>query len=96
MTSEGIPSGSSASPRLSSEAALRRMRQRIWDFDGTPREAQARRVLLYLKKRAIRNIERDRDNAPRGPYSGLTKRELRLSRTCEPDWFRATRNNCRG
>lgn len=74
-------------PRISSEAALRRMRQRIWDFDGTPREAQARRVLLYLKKRAIRNIERDRDNAPRGPYSGLTKRELRLTRTCETDWY---------
>ena len=87
MTSEGIPSGSSASPRLSSGAALRRMRQRIWDFDDTPREAQARRVLLYLKKRAIRNIERDRDNAPRGPYSWLTKRELRLSRTCETDWY---------
>ncbi len=87
MTSEGIPSGSSASPRLSSEAALRRMRQRIWDFDHTPREAQARRVLLYLKKRAIQNIERDRDNAPRGPYSWLTKRELRLSSTCETDWY---------
>ncbi|TSK07804.1 MAG: hypothetical protein FPO08_00375 [Geobacter sp.] len=37
-----------------SEKALRKMRQQIFNYDGTPREAQAARVLEYLKKRKLR------------------------------------------
>ena len=74
-------------PHYGSESALRRMRQRIWDYDGTDQEAKAERVLRYLKKRALRELARSRENAPRGPYSGLTRRELAMSRTCETDWF---------
>ena len=38
-----------------SEVALRRMRQKIFDYDGTPKEAQAGRVLVYLKARVMRH-----------------------------------------
>lgn len=27
------------------------------------------------------------DPTPRGPYSGMTRRELAATGTCEPDWF---------
>jgi len=74
-------------PYYGAVVALRRMRQRIWDYDGTDQEAKAGRVLRYLKKRALRELERTRENAPRGPYSGLTRRELTMTRTCETDWF---------
>lgn len=40
-----------------SERALRRMRQRIFDYDGTKSEAKAARVLAYLKKRKLRQPE---------------------------------------
>ena len=87
MNCQNIASSMSVRRCISSEAALRRMRQKIWDFDGTPREAQAERVLQYLKKRVIRTRKQLEQNAPRGPYSGLTKRELAMTRTCETDWF---------
>jgi hypothetical protein len=70
---------------MTSEQALRRMRQRIWDYDGTPNEAKAERVLLYLKKRMLRNRKVEVDVV--GPYSGLTRSELAKTGTCEPDWF---------
>lgn len=66
-----------------STSALRRMRQRIFSYPGQ-REAQADRVLAYLKMRSLR------DPGPVlsvGPYSGLTRAELRKSGTCEADWF---------
>jgi hypothetical protein len=70
-----------------SEQGLRRMRQRIFDYDGTPKEAQADRVLYYLKKRKMRGIEAAGQQAPVGYYSGLTQTELRKSGTCETDWY---------
>jgi hypothetical protein len=70
-----------------SESALRRMRHSIFDYDDTPKEAQAGRVLQYLKARKMRGINAERPAAPRGPYSGLTQRELRATGTCEADWY---------
>ena len=66
-----------------STVALRRMRQRIFDYPDQ-QEAQADRVLLYLKQRSLR----DPGPLPSvGPYSGLTKAELHKTRTCETDWY---------
>ena len=74
-----------------SENALRRMRQRIFDYDDTPKEEQAARVLAYLKARVLRqrSLERRIQEAtePKGPYSGLSRRELAGTGTREPDWF---------
>lgn len=69
---------------MTSEQALRRIRQRIFDYPPD-KEEQAMRVLQYLKARHIRY--RDRPIEPRGPYSGLTRSELRKSGTCETDWY---------
>ena len=69
---------------MTSEQALRRMRARIFDYPET-KVNQADRVLRYLKMRMLRQRE---DNPPAvGRYSGLTRRELCLSGTCETDWF---------
>ena len=65
-----------------SAIGLRRMRQRICTWGD--REEKADRVLAYLKDRAMRQ---PRQRGPVGPYSGLTREELRQSGTCEPDWF---------
>ena len=65
------------------EIALRRMRQRIFDYPPE-KEAQADRVLAYLKTRMLRETSR---KAATGPYSGLTREELARTGTCEPDWF---------
>ena len=66
-----------------SAIGLRRMRQRICTWGD--REEKADRVLLYLKARTMRS--REISAASVGPYSGLTREELRQSGTCEPDWF---------
>ena len=65
-----------------SALALRRMRQRIFDYPQ-PRERQAGRVLNYLKCRSLR----DKVSPLTGPYSGLTRSELHKTGTCETDWF---------
>ena len=69
---------------MTSEQALRRIRQRIFDYPED-KEAQADRVLAYLKKRMLRN--RTNIIELKGQYSGLTKRELVLTGTCETDWY---------
>jgi len=67
--------------------ALYRMRRAIFDYDDTPKEAQAERVLAYLKERKMRGVRAERNAASRGPYSGLSRRELRMTGTCETDWY---------
>lgn len=67
--------------------ALHRMRCRIFDYDDTPKETQAGRVLLYLKARKVRGIRQERQAEPVGPYSGLTRREMHMTGTCETDWY---------
>jgi hypothetical protein len=70
----------------SSKRALRRIRSKIFDYPEH-REAQASRVLHYLKARHLRDRAAERACAPTGPYSGLTRRELSATGTCEADWF---------
>ena len=65
-----------------SEQGLRRMRQRIFDYPAT-KEAQADRVLGYLKRRVMRH--QARSNPARGPYSVL------LATSCtEPERVKPT------
>lgn len=69
-----------------SARALRRLRQRIFDYPAS-REAQAARVLRGLKTRALRDRAAALAQAPRGPYSGLSAAELRRTGTVEADWY---------
>lgn len=69
-----------------SERALRRLRGIIFDYPEH-REAQASNVLHYLKARHLRDRKAEREMAATGPYSGLTRRELTATGTCETDWF---------
>ena len=69
---------------MTSEQALRRIRQRIFDYP-IEKQDQADRVLLYLKSRMMRYRKQVKESV--GPYSGLTRTELAKSRTCETDWF---------
>lgn len=85
-TQHTTASAKNAKPYRKSEFALHRMRTRLFDYDETPKEAQATRVLLYLKARVIRQRRLDRLMAACGPYSGLSRRELAATGTCETDW----------
>ena len=69
---------------MTAEAALRRMRRRIFTYPDNKIE-QAQRVLLYLKHRMMRS--REIHPYPVGQWSGLTRGELRRSGTCETDWY---------
>lgn len=69
---------------MTSEQALRRIRARIFDYPEE-QQAQAERVLAYLKARFLRY--REQHTRPVGPYSGLTRHELRQTGTCETDWY---------
>ena len=85
------PRGGDARPLPSarygaSAQALRRLRQRIFDYPAS-REAQAARVLRGLKTRALRDRAAALARAPRGPYSGLSAAELRRTGTVEADWY---------
>jgi uncharacterized protein (DUF2461 family) len=71
---------------MNSEKTLRQLRRAIFDYPPEI-EAKADRVLLKLKARVLKQRENAIKNAPRGPYSGLTRRELVASGTCEPDWY---------
>jgi len=76
-----------AAPRYAASAqALRRLRQRIFDYPQA-QEPQAARVVHALKSRALRDRAAARAQAPVGPYSGLTAAQLHRTGTCEPDWY---------
>ena len=65
------------------ERLVRRIRQdpRLFAEDSVKID----RVLLKAKSKML--AHRRRKPEPVGPYSGLTRAELRASRTCEPDWY---------
>ena len=69
---------------MTSERALQQMRQRIFGYPAE-KDDQDMRVLYYLKVRHLRC--RNQQPLPTGPYSGLTRSELRQSGTCETDWY---------
>lgn len=61
---------------------IRRLRNdpRLWDDDD--------RIYNILGKALSRRAKiRPKEKRVVGPYSGLTRQELRASGTCEPDWF---------
>lgn len=66
------------------ERLVRRLRNdpRLWDEDD-----RVHALLGRALKRQRRARERVAVPEPRGPYSGMTPRELAASGTCEPDWF---------
>jgi len=43
------------------------------------------RVLMKAKSKML--AQRERKPQPVGPYSGLTRAELRATGTCETDWY---------
>lgn len=82
-----VQNSKTTNPYRRSEQALRRHRCKIFDYDDTPKEPQAGRVLDYLKARTIRGRRIERQAQPVGRYSGLTQTELRATGTCETDWY---------
>mgnify|MGYP006948433937 CR=1 FL=1 len=69
---------------MTSEQALRKIRSKIFSYPDNKQD-QADRVLAYLKARMLRYRKETPES--RGPYSGLTRAELRKTRTCETDWY---------
>jgi hypothetical protein len=72
-------------PRLQRlETIIRRIRnsEQLWEEN----DIYHKRLGKLLE--AARN-ERAKlpDTTPRGPYSGMTRRELAMTGTCEPDWY---------
>lgn len=63
-----------------------RIRNKVFDYPPEMDE----KVTRVLRKCVAKKIEQ-RDKAagpePKGPYSGLTRRELALTGTCETDWY---------
>ena len=67
------------------EKIVRKIRQRIFDYDGTAKEDKAGRVLEKAKKRMLKNLVFG--DCKKGRYSGLTRKELNRTGTCETDWY---------
>lgn len=65
------------------ETRIRRIRQQIGRTDLTEAEEQKLSEELSASLARLREMP---DDAARGPFSGLTRRELVLSGTCETDW----------
>jgi len=63
---------------------IRRLRNspRLWDADDIYTNRIGKLQVARRKER-----ENEPDTQPRGPYSGMTRRELAQTRTCEPDWY---------
>lgn len=66
------------------EMLVRNLRRHplLWD-DGPKGEQVSRLLRKALTRQAATRVA----SAPTGPYSGMTRDELRRSRTCEPDWY---------
>lgn len=69
---------------MNTEQLIRNLRRHPLLWSDGPKAEQVSRLIRRSKERLDR--ER-RDNEARGVYSGMTRAELRQSRTCEPDWY---------
>lgn len=72
-------------PRLQRiERLIRRLRNspKLWEDN----DIYTQRI-WKLHKALSKEYAVQLDKTPRGPYSGLTRRELAQSGTCETDWF---------
>jgi len=74
---------------MNHERLLRRLRNDPRLFGGDDKESARVQHALLRAKRHCSDLFRQRAEASikRGPYSGMTRRELAQSGTCEPDWF---------
>lgn len=68
------------------ERLLRKLRRDDRLFDESA-EHKINRVLLAVKARVLDTQRLQRLQHAAGPYSGLTRAELRRTGTCEPDWY---------
>jgi ribosomal protein L29 len=68
------------------ERKLRRLRQEIFSYEGTP-EVEAKQNELSAVKAQLMKLRQSSGDGDRGPYSGLTRGELSRSRTSETDWY---------
>ena len=72
-------------PRMDKlDRLIRRIRnsEKLWHED----DIYHGRLVKLLEARC-KTREKMPDTTPRGPYSGMTRRELAQTGTCEPDWF---------
>lgn len=65
------------------DRAIRRIRNN-WEILDSDK---GQRVLGKLLEARRKFREKNDKPEPRGQYSGLTKRELGMSGTCETDWY---------
>jgi hypothetical protein len=68
------------------EHEIRKIRQTIFDLPENDQDAATEQI-GFLKTQLRKALVKEESPAPKGPYSGLTKRELAQSGTCETDWF---------
>lgn len=84
-----LTSSQSGDPIKVAERELRRLRSMLFDNPTPEQEAQIEREIDEVKYNLLKATER-RDqfrSQQKGPYSGLTRGELRASGTSEPDWY---------
>lgn len=69
------------------ERLLRKLRHHpLYDGSGR-RDDQIYRMIGKAQALLKREREREARKPAVGPYSGLTRQELRASGTCETDWY---------
>ena len=69
---------------MNTETLIRELRRHPLLWDEGPKGEQVSRI---LRKALARQAQERRQTESRGVYSGLTRAELRQSRTCETDWY---------
>lgn len=70
------------------ESKIRKLRQDVWNYpEGSSGEQVIQAKIERAKKSLFRARNRAATQPKTGPFSGLTKSELRKSGTCETDWY---------
>ena len=70
------------------ESKLRSLRQDVWSYpEGSSGEQVIQAKIERAKKSLFRARKRETTQPKAGPFSGLTRDELRKSGTCETDWY---------
>ncbi len=68
------------------ERRIRHLRTIIWDCETEEQEREMDRQLMEAKASLFKARERE-EPVQVGPFSGLTRRELAMTGTCETDWY---------
>ena len=66
---------------------LRALRRKVFDYEDEGKDEKCGRLITRCKARLAPRWKAQDEARARGPYSGLTRRELAASGTCETDWF---------